>query len=304
MKKISDSRVVITSTAVSVLDVGINLVIAVLTGSTVMLSQVLQGASDLITGGILMIGVRRSKKNPDEHFQFGYGREIFFSVLIAGIIMFIGTGVLSAYFGYQKIINPDGIDHVWLALAALLFGLCTNGYAFSLSLKRISESREADSLSWWRYLLHSSIVETKATLLIDFLGTTAAFIGLLSLVSYAIFGNGRLDGIGSLMIGLMMMGGALLLLKNVGDLIVGRSASPEVTSRIKQKVLSLKYIEAVLDMRTMYLGSEKLLVIVEVHVRDGLDTDQIESVTDQVKEVVHKVEPLAHHVQVEIETPD
>lgn len=63
-------------------------------------------------------------------------------------------------------------------------------------------------------------------------------------------------------------------------------------------------VEAVLDFRTMYLGSAKLLVILEVHVADGFDTDQIEHITDTVKAAVHKAEPLVHHIQVEVETPD
>lgn len=82
----------------------LNAVVAALTGSTVMLSQALQGLSDLIAGIILYVGVRRSKRQHDERFQLGYGREIFFWVLIAGIVMFAGTGAASVYFGYRQIV--------------------------------------------------------------------------------------------------------------------------------------------------------------------------------------------------------
>lgn len=302
MSKISDIRVVATSVSVSIFDVLLNVLVALFTGSTVMLSQALQGLSDLVTGGVLYLGVQRSRKAADERHQFGYGREVFFWVLIAGIMMFIGTGGLSVYLGYRQIVAPDGVAHVAVALLMLAFGLVTNGYAFSLSLKRL---REVDKhTSWWQQLLRSSIVETKATLVIDFLGTIAALIGLVALGMFAITGNARLDGIGSVVIGIAMMSGAVLLIRDVRDLIVGRSVEPEVAAQIIQATTSVRGIRAVLDLRTMYLGSAKLLVIIEVHVKDGLHTDQIERVVDRVKATVHTKIPLVYDIQVEVETPD
>lgn len=302
MSKISDIRVVATSTLVSVLDVTLNIIVAIFTGSTVMLSQALQGLSDLITGGILFIGVHRSQKGADTKYQFGYGREVFFWVLVAGIVMFAGTGVLSVYLGYQKFLQPEAIEHLWLALGMLVFGFCTNMYAFSLSLKRMRDA--GDKKSWWRELLNSSMVETKATFLIDFLGTTAAAIGLISLGAYAVFGNGRIDGIGSMAIGLTMMCGSLVLIRDVRDLIVGRAVDEVVAQNIIVAAKRVRGVNEVLDLRTMYLGSSKLLVILEVHIADGFDTDRIELITDRVKAAVHKAEPLVHHIQVEVETPE
>lgn len=302
MSKVSDIRVVATSTLVSVSDVTLNVIVAVLTGSTVMLSQALQGLSDLITGGVLYFGVKRSYRKADERYQFGYGREVFFWVLLAGIVMFAGTGALSVYFGYQKLMNPEAIERLWLALLMVLFGFSTNLYAFRLSFHRMREA--GDKKSWWRELLSSSMVETKATFLIDFLGTTAAAIGFISLGVYALTGNGRIDGIGSLAIGVTMMCGSFILIRDVRDLIVGKAVNKEVVENIIAAAQRVRGVKEVLDLRTMYLGSAKLLVILEVHLADGFDTDTVELITDRVKEAVQKAEPLAHHVQVEIETPD
>jgi cation diffusion facilitator family transporter len=301
-KSPSDIQVVSTSFVVSISDVLLNMLVALMTGSTVMISQALQGLSDLMTGGLLFLGVKRSKKEADLRYQFGYGREIFFWVLMGGIFMFMGTGGLSFYFGYQQITHPEPIRNVALAFAMLGFGLLTNGYALSLSIKRLHHV-DAD-LSWWRQLLHSSIVETKATLLIDFMGTIAAFLGLIALSFYAFTGNAQFDGLGSMFIGASMMVASLLLIKDVRDLIVGRSVDVEVAEEITQATESVTGIRSVLDLRTMYLGSAKLLVIIEVHVEDGLETDEIEKVIDTVKDVVTANVPQVHHIQVEIETPD
>lgn len=301
-KKLSDIRVVVTSFVVSISDVLFNFIVAFLTGSAVMLSQGLQGLSDLITGGILYKGVKRSKRKADLRYQFGYGREVFFWVLMAGILMFLGTGGLSMFFGYRQITDPTVVENAGLAVGMLLFGLTTNGYAFSLSLRRLRNAEPGSN--WWRQLLRSSIVETKATMLIDFLGTVGTILGLAALTTYIVTGNPQFDGIGSILIGLSMMVGAFLLIRNVRDLIVGRSVDQNISDQIIGAAKTVQGVQSVLDLRTMYLGSARLLVIIEVHVQDGLDTDQIEKIVDNVKMVVSSDIPQVEHIQVEIETPD
>lgn len=304
MATLSDVRVVATSALVSVSDVVLNLIVAILTGSTVMLSQALQGMSDLVTGGLLYLGVKRSKRAADARFQFGYGREIFFWVLIASIIMFVGTGAMSVYFGYQQILYPSPVEYVWVAFAMLVFGLCTNGYAFSLSLKRIRQEGEAEEEHWWRYLINSSLIETKATFAIDFLGTSAAVLGLLSLGVYQLTGLAQFDGVGSVMIGLTMMIAAVMLMRDIRDLIVGRGVDAKTLDALKKEALSVKGVNAVLDLLTMYVGSSKLFVVMEIHLQDDFTTDEVEQIIDKVKHRIHQKIPLVHHIQVEVETPD
>ena len=302
MKKISDLRVVATSFLVSISDVVLNFLVAYFTGSAVMLAQGLQGVSDLITGGILFMGVKRSSRIADKNYHFGYGREVFFWVVLAGVLMFFGTGGLSVYFGWQQVTSPNPVDNVWLAFAMLMVGFATNGYAFSLSLKRLR--RMHHGFGWWHQLLRSSVVETKATFLIDLMGTIAAGLGFVALAAYVFTGNPVFDGFGSIAIGMAMMLCATLLIRDARDLLVGRAVDPEVTQRIISAADSVDGIDSVLDLRTMYIGSAKILVILEVHMPDELITDQIEHIIDKVKQVVQTSVPEVHHIQIEVETPD
>ena len=304
MGKISDIRVVLTSFVVSSFDVVLNLIVAMVTGSTVMLSQALQGFSDLITGGILYIGVRRSKRGSNAEFQFGYGREIFFWVLIAGIIMFAGTGVTSLVLGYRQFLNPDPIEHIHIAFLMLVFGLATNGYAFGLSLRRLKERVTSGDDRLIHQLLNSSIVETKATFIVDLLGTCAAVFGLISLGLYIVTDYIQFDGIGSMLIGVSMMIGAIILMRDVRDLIIGKAVDASTSSDIIRAAVQINGVHDVLDLRTMYLGSERLLVIIEVHLADEHTTDDVERITDEIKANVKRLVPLAHHIQVEVETPE
>ena len=301
-KQISDLRVVATSALVSVSDVVLNIVIAIVTGSTVMLSQALQGVSDLVTGAILFFGVKRSRRSADVNFQFGYGREVFFWVLVAGIVMFVGTGGISLYLGYKQFVNPSQLENIWAALIMLVVGFSTNFYAFRLSFKRLKQRSGRRGII--KHLVNSSIVETKATFIIDFLGTIAAMFGFVALMLFVVTGNAQFDGLGSVVIGLSMMIGAILLMRDVRDLIVGKAVDDETSREIMKAATSVDGVNSVLDLRTMYLGSERLLVILEVHVEDNRDTDEIEKITDEIKQIVSSLVPIVEHIQVEIETPD
>ena len=101
-----------------------------------------------------------------------------------------------------------------------------------------------------------------------------------------------------------MMTGAVLLIRDVRDLIVGKAVEPEIAQRIIGAAQSVTGVSSVLDLRTMYLGSAKILVILEVHIHNNFTTDEIEKIVDNVKEVVSENVPEVHHIQVEIETPD
>lgn len=247
-------------------------------------------------------GVKRSKKDKDAKYQFGYGRELFFWVLMAGIVMFIGTGGMSVYFGLQQLISPEPVEHAWVALCMLVFGFITNFYAFSLSWKKL---RDTDpSKKWYHQLIHSSMVETKATFWIDLLGSLSPILGFVSLLLYYFTGNVMFDGLGSMAIGVAMMIVAAILVTDVRGLIVGRAVDPAVQEKIRLAAESVDGVEEVLDMLSMHLSSTHLLVIVEIHAKDGLETKEIEKLTDKVKDVVRQHVPSAHHIQVEVETPD
>ena len=301
-KKLTDSQVVGTSLAVSMSDVILNFIVAILTGSAVMLSQSLQGLSDVTTAGVLYHGLRRARREADDFHPLGFGREIFFWSLLAAIIMFAGTGALSLYFGYHQLVSPEPISHVSLALTMLTFGLITNLYAFSKSITRLRQNSPNKSI--WTAMKSSSLIDTKITFTVDFLGSTAAVLGLISLLLYVVTGNVQFDGIGAIAVGIATMIAAVLVIVDIHGFIIGESVPINTIAKISRAARSVKGVQAVVDVYAFYVGSEKLFAVVEVHVTDEFTTDQIEELIDKIKEKIHRTLPSIHRVQIEIETPD
>ena len=299
---ISSYRTVVVSSLVSVGDIGLSLIVAVITGSSVMIAQGLQGMADLTTTLLLLVGVKKSRRAATPKHPFGYGRELFFWVLISSLFAFLFSGGLAAWRAIQQILNPGTLESIPLAIIILAFGLVTNSYALSNSVRRLAQGMQGKSI--WVYLRNSSLVETKMTLLVDLMGTLSALTGLFALIGYLLTGNVLFDGVGALLIALTTAGGALFVIVDLHDLIVGRSPSPIVVEAIRKTALKVSGVQDVLDLQAVTIGSGQFFVILEIHFSDDLNTDEIEKLTDTIKAKVIKQEPQVSKIQVEAETPD
>lgn len=300
MSNISARRVVLTSLIVDIGDIALNLVIAILSGSVVMLSEALQGAADLFTSGMLYVGVSRSNRKPDNRYSFGYGRELYFWTLLAAIAMFSITATVSFYLGLQRVLHPEPLTDIHWAMAVLLLGFMTNSYAFYLSIRRLKGGSRRGILSSLR---HSSRIETKATFVLDLMGSSAALFGFIALGVYALTGDSRFDGVGAMIVGAVTAALAVALVIEAKDDIVGHGAPEDIAKAITDATMKVAGVNSVLDLRTMYLGSEKLLVNMEVHLDERLHTKEIEVVIDEIKRRVKRLVPIVKHIQVEVETP-
>jgi len=298
-KRLSSRRIILTSFLVDILDVFLNFFVAILSGSVVMLTQVLEGLADLSASGFLLIGLSRSLRKEDKTHPFGYGREIYFWTLLSALVMFGITSTLSFYFGYKRFMQPMQLHDINLALLVLLLTFFTNGYAFLLSYRRLIKDRSF--LSILRIFFRSSLVETKTTFTLDLMGTMASFFGLVALLIYAITGDGRFDGLGAMIIGVNLAVFSVFLVLGIKDMLVGRSASVETENKIKDAVLNIEKVKGLSDLKTLHLGSEKLLVSLDVDIKGGLRRRELERIIGEIELKIKKVVPSAKYVFVELE---
>src|SRR5918999_426893 len=301
-KKISERRVLVTTFFVDLLDVALNLSVAILTGSVVMLSEFFQGLADLTAAAFLLVGYKRSRKKADERHPFGYGKEIYFWTLISAVVMMTFTATASFYVGLIRFLNPQEITHIGYGYGTLLITLVTNGYALSLSSRRLLKNKPLKQLPW--VFLKSNVVTTKNALVLDLMGTTAASCGLVSLLLYQLVGEKRFDGVGAMVIGVTHAILAFVLIIGIKGLLVGERAAPEIEEKITKAALGVPQVKEVLHLRTMQIGSDKLLVNIDVNVQDRLTTDELEALIDKIKTRIQEKVSSIRYVQVELETPE
>src|SRR5882672_4760656 len=106
---------------------------AAITGSSAMLSEGIHSLVDTGNGGLLLLGVRRSRKPPDANHPFGHGKELYFWSLVVAILIFALGGGMSVYEGVTHMRHAELHDSTWKSAVlgcALMFEGISCYFAF------------------------------------------------------------------------------------------------------------------------------------------------------------------------------
>jgi cation diffusion facilitator family transporter len=262
---------------------------AIFTGSGAMLAETLHSSADCSNQILLLLGVRQSAKPPDDSHPLGYGRDLYFWSFVVALLLFSGGGVFSIYEGVHKLANPEPVDNVPLALGILCFSMALEGWATWGNLKEMKKRR--GTLSLIEYLKRTK----DSDLIILFGENSAAVLGLtvaiVALVLAWITGNGIFDSIGSILIGVVLVGVAIFLAREVKSLLIGESADGTIADAVKATVPEHENIEAVLRLITVQQGPGEVLVAMKVRIKAGLTTTEVVDSINRFEQAVHDRAP-------------
>lgn len=296
----STRRVVAVSLLVDLLDIVTNLVVALVTGSAVVFAEMAQGIADAIGSLLLLVGERRARLPGDTRYPAGHTREVFFWALLSALVMLVIGSGLSFWRGYAQLLARTPLEHPGLALAVLVLSVTTNGYAVSQSFRRLRAGgrplREA--------IREESQPLVKTAFLQDSLGTGSAVVGLVSLLLYWAFGAVPLfDALGAIAIAVLMVGFGIVLVAQMHHFITGRPVAGAVRHAIEDAVLAVPEVEQVNALAATFVGSQAIVVDVDMDLREDLTTSDIETVLDRLHHVIRGVEPRVTKLRVDLNSP-
>jgi cation diffusion facilitator family transporter len=90
------------------------LIAAAFTGSSSMLAEGIHSTVDAGNNGLLLVGSRARRRQPDETHPFGYGKDEYFWTLIVAMVIFALGGGASAYEGVSRLLEPSPFTGLWL----------------------------------------------------------------------------------------------------------------------------------------------------------------------------------------------
>lgn len=132
---------------------------------------------------------------------------------------------------------------------------------------------------------------------------SAALIGLVlaagGVALRQVTGSAVWDGGASMAIGALLVVVAVKLGLDSRDLIIGRAADPAQQQLITAEISGTPGVDALLELRTMHLGPDSLIVAARVALSDEITVGQAEDLADDIDRRLAEKLPLEPHVFVD-----
>ena len=291
----STRRTVLIAGAANVFVGVIKLAAGILVGSSAMLAEAAHSAADTLNQAFLLASLHRGERPADSRHPFGYGQERYFWSLLAAFGIFIAGAGFSIFQGLLALTR----EHSESPLIAYLV-LAAAGLAEGTSLVRVLTQYRAEARRSHTEMLDQVRASPDLTVRTALFEDSAAMVGLvlaaLSLALRQVTGSPIWDGAASMAIGVLLIVVAIRLGMDSRDYLIGRAAPPEVLDTIRAEIEETSGVDKLLDLRTMYLGPEHVIVAAKVAFSDEISADRAEDVADQIDNGLADVLPVTPHV--------
>jgi cation diffusion facilitator family transporter len=255
----------------------LKLIAGLLTGSAAMLAEAAHSVADTATEGLLLTALRRSDKEPDREHPFGYGKERFFWALIAAVSIFASGAVFAAYEGIHSILEGEAEQTLaWVAYAVLGVSFVLEGISFAQAVRQVRREAVKDELTFAEWLRATDDPTVKTVFFED----SAALIGLLLALAgvglHQLTGSGLWDGLASVLIAVLLTGVAYVLGRTNKGLLIGRQADRRTVYALRDALVGRPEVEQVVDLLTMTIGTDRILLCARLDFDDALDAATLE----------------------------
>src|SRR5262249_3797515 len=196
------------------------------TGSASMLSEGVHSVVDSGNELLLLYGLHRAQRAPDAARPLGYGRELYFwSFVVALLVFALGSGVALLQ-GVVRIASPRPIEDAYVNYVVLAAAFLFEGTSWYVSL--VEFRKQKGSAGYFEAFRRSKDPTNFMVLFEDSAALIGILIALAGTWAATTFDLPALDGVASIVIGLVLGMTAALLARETKSLMMGEAADPEV----------------------------------------------------------------------------
>jgi len=269
---------------------------AFLTGSASMMAEAIHSTADCGNQALVMVGERQAAKGKSEAHSFGQGKANFFWSFVVAVVLFLLGGLFSIYEGFHRIQSPQPIENPLLILGIIILSILLEGSALRVALK--------ESNTTFKNMFSTIKNSSSSHILVVLIEDTGALIGLVILtlgLALSVFVDPIFDGIAALMIGTLLIGLSSVLFIELKKLLIGESLDRETTKQIKNLIKAESNILVHLNaVRSMFVGSNEVLLIISMNVKDDATGHEIEQ---DISELKNKIQTMLkqHKMQIYVD---
>lgn len=270
------------------------------TGSSSMLSEGIHSLVDTGNGVLLLFGIKRSKLPADKEHPFGYGKEIYFWSFVVAILIFALGGGIALYEGIHHILHPKPLDNLIWNYAVLGAAIAIEGNALRIAMREFNLNR--GKKPFMKAIRDSKDTSTVAIVIEDGAAVIGLLIALICVFLGHVTGIPYFDGIGSTLIGLLLISVSWFFAMECKGLLIGEGLLKTDLQKIADILLSRKKVLKFSPPLSMYLGPNEVLLNIDIMFDDEMTTDEIENEIDEIETSITEAIPKINRIYLEAET--
>jgi zinc transporter 9 len=234
-------------------------------GSAAMLAETFHSMLDLVNQGLLYLGIRQSKSDPDVIHQFGYGKASYFWSLVSAMGIFWIGCIGCIYNGVSQIAFHQTMPEFgWITGIVLFTSFAVDFSVFAGVVKNIQAvKKETDTL-----LQHVKKIKDPtvlAVLLEDLGATTGVLLAAAGIALTQYTQNPIYDGLSSVLIGVLLGAVAYSMIMMNKRFLIGQAVDPETILEIRKLLLARPSIEEVLEIRSQWVSPHAFMIRAEIN---------------------------------------
>ena len=248
-----------------------------ITGSSSMLAESVHSVADTTNQGLLLLGQKTAKRAATREHPFGFGRDRYFYSFIVALMLFTLGSAFAIYEAIHKLQHPEDLNAPMVAVVILVVAIVLETFSFRTA---IVESRKVKGeATWWGFIRQSRSPELPVVLLEDAGALFGLVFALFGVGLAVITGDPMWDGVGTLMIGILLGIIAIILIIEMKSLLIGEGATPKEFDQINAAVVGGK-VRRLIHIRTQYVGPDELLVAAKIALEPGLPLSEVAAEID------------------------
>ena len=270
------------------------------TGSSAMFSEAIHSVVDTGNQILLLYGIKRSERPADKTHPFGYGMEVYFWSFVVAILLFgLGSGV-SIYEGISKIQNPHPVTNPFVNYIVIGFAIIFETIAFSFAYRELRKTKGSQSLI---KAIRTSKDPTIFTVLFeDFAALLGLMVAGLAIYLGEVLNLPILDGIASVIIGLILALTASLLAFECKGLLCGEAANDQIVAGIEDIVKGETDVLYINEILTMHLGPQDILLNISLDFKDAMSSGNVEATISELETSIKSKFPEIKRVFIEAQS--
>jgi cation diffusion facilitator family transporter len=270
----------------------------IISGSSAMLAEAAHSAADTLNQVFLLTSLHQAERPADRDHPFGHGQDRYFWSLLAAFGIFIAGGGFSIFEGLLALTRSHN-ENPLVAYVTLAVAFAAEGTSFARALWQVrgeARHRREDVL---HHVKSSPDITVKVALFEDSAAVVGLILAALGVGLSQLTGSSVWDGWASIAIGVLLVVVAIKLAMDSRELLIGRAADPAMQQLIREEIESRPGVDALLDLRTMHMGPDSLIVAARVALNDEMGAGQAEDLADEIDRRLSAKLPLQPHVFID-----